>query len=119
MSCTRHFKCNVLDSGVSANIGANLSSSLHSPPCAVAGVEVGTVVGGYITALERMNYNHIVRSMSGDTDFLFIYLFCGSLLQGLKGELGIVKCVLSRSPNALFRLPSDKSKPIFYRITFV
>lgn len=75
MFCRRHFKCNVLDSGVSANIGANLSSSLHSPPCAVAGVAVGTVVGGgYITALERMNYNHIVRSMSGDTDF-FIYLF--------------------------------------------
>lgn len=76
--------------------------------------------GGYIIALERMNYNHIVRSMSGDTDFfLFFYLFCNSLLQGLRGVAGIVKCVLSRSLDAQFRLPSDKYKPIFCRITFV
>lgn len=67
-------------------------------------------------ALERMNYNHIVRSMVEDTFFFFFFF---GVLQGLRGEAGIVKCVLSRSPDAHFQLPSDKYKPIFCRITFV
>lgn len=55
MSCRRHSKCNVWDTGVSTNIRA--TSPLLSTACSST---------GDITALDRMNYNHIVGPMSRD-----------------------------------------------------
>lgn len=66
---------------------------------------------GDITALERMNYSHIVSSMSGDTNVFLVPLWHQSKARekekwGLRNVFKIYPCV------HCFGLFGDKFKPI-------
>lgn len=65
---------------------------------------------GDITALERMNYSHIVSSMSGDIDVFLVPPWQQS--EAGKGEMGIMKCVFKYFPTHTVLDSGDKFKPI-------
>lgn len=64
---------------------------------------------GDITAIERMNYNHIVRSMSGDTD---VFLVPSWHHLKAKRRNGDCEMCFKYIPAQTVLVSSDKFKPI-------